>query len=165
MGESLAFYFFSGLSVASVILLIFQKNPVASALFLVLSFFGLAGLYVLLSATFVAALQILVYAGAIMVLFVFVIMLLRLKDEDLKEVKLTGTRITALILGTLFLGFLGVKVFKSPLLESPVLAENFGQAKEVGKILFTDYLIPFELISITLIVAIIGVIMLAKKEN
>lgn len=162
--ESLFFYIFASITVGMVLLMIFQTNPVASALYLVFAFFGLAGLYVLLSASFVAVLQVLVYAGAIMVLFVFVIMLLNLKKEDLIDDKIGKKHVLVVILGMLFAGFF-IKYFLSiPVVPFEEVPANFGEVAEVGKLLFTKYLIPFELTSILLLVGIIGAVVLGKKE-
>ncbi len=148
-----------------VLLMIFQTNPIASAVYLVFGFFGLAGIYVLLSAPFVAVLQVLVYVGAIMVLFIFVLMLLNLKKEDLIYDKVTWKKIGVVLLGLFFLGFLSYYFISIPdLLPFTPVAENFGEPKAVGQYLFTNYLIPFELTSILLLVGIIGAVVLGKKD-
>lgn len=165
MSEPFFFYFFSSIIVVMVILMIFQTNPVASALYLVFGFFGLAGLYVLLSAPFVAVLQVLIYAGAIMVLFIFVIMLLNLKKEDLIYDKVSWRKIAVGLIGFLFLGFLAYTFIHIPVLPFQKLPAGFGEPETVGRLLFTRYLIPFELTSILLLVAIIGAVMLGKKDH
>ena len=140
----------------------FSRNPVTSAMFLVLTMGALAGLFVLLQAFFIAAVQILVYAGAVMVLFLFVIMLLDLKDEERRRFNTFGVvagviavgAIAALILKTI--GSSGVGANKMPTLE--------GATVTLGKELFTSYLLPFEIVSIILLVAMVGVILLSKKD-
>lgn len=148
-----------------VIVMIVKTNPVASALALVVAFFGLSGLYILLEAPFVAVLQILVYAGAIMVLFIFVIMFLNLTPEELQEDRVTRPRLLAGLV--VFLTTLGLAVKyldwqTLPLQEAPV---GFGEASGVGRLMFTDYLVPFEVISILLLVAIVGVFVLGRREG
>jgi len=149
-------------------MVVLSRNPVHSALFLVVTFFSLAGLYVLLNAPFLAAVQVLVYAGAIMVLFLFVIMLLNLKVasgefEKLLNLKILGAgaavflvfEILYMISKGVFLGVFGQY--------TPQVMAQEGNTKLIGKLLFTDYLLPFEITSILLIVAIIGAVVLAKK--
>lgn len=163
--EPLLFYIFAATIVITIIMMIFQTNPVASAIYLVISFFGLAVLFVLLSATFVAVLQVLVYAGAIMVLFTFVIMLLNLHKKDLVYDKISWRKIAVVFVGVFFLGFLAFYFIKIPVYPFAPLEEGFGSVEGVGKLLFTKYLIPFELTSILLLVAIIGAVMLGKREE
>lgn len=152
------------MTVLMVLLMIFQTNPIASAVYLVFGFFGLAGLFVLLEAPFVAVLQVLVYVGAIMVLFIFVLMLLNLKKEDLIYDKVTWKKIGVVLLGLFFLSFLAYHFISIPVEPFKVAAENFGEPKAVGQLLFTNYLIPFELTSFLLLVGIIGAVVLGKKE-
>jgi NADH-quinone oxidoreductase subunit J len=140
----------------------FSRNPVTSAMFLVLTMGALAGLFVLLQAFFIAAVQILVYAGAVMVLFLFVIMLLDLKEEQRRKFNAFGIgagivavgAIAALLVKTIW--FSGVGANKTPSLE--------GGTAALGKELFTKHLLPFEIVSVLLLVAMVGVILLSKKE-
>jgi NADH-quinone oxidoreductase subunit J len=162
----LLFYAFAGLTLLFGFLCVanpLSRNPVTSAMFLVLTIISMAGLFVLLHAFFLAAVQILVYAGAVMVLFLFVIMLLDLKEEDRRKLNKT-----ALGLGSLaVLGLAGVLV-RAMLAAKPVIAAGSkpveGSTKELGRILFESYLLPFEILSILLLVAMVGVILLSKKE-
>lgn len=165
MTESFFFYAFGATAVVMMLLVILLNNPVASALSLVMALFCLSGLYILLEAPFVAVLQVLVYAGAVMVLFVFVIMLLKLRPEDLQQDRVTIGKAGVVLLGVPFVGFLIHKFLSVPVESSfkPVAA-NFGSPKEVGTLMFTKYLIPFEVVSILLLVAIIGVIVLAYRS-
>jgi len=163
--EPLLFYIFAAVIVITIIMMIFQTNPVASAIYLVISFFGLAVMFVLLSAPFVAVLQILVYAGAIMVLFTFVIMLLNLNKKDLIYDKISIKKIGAVLVGLFFLGFLAFYFIKIPVYPFAPINPDFGTVEGVGTLLFTKYLIPFELTSILLLVALIGAVMLGKKEK
>jgi NADH-quinone oxidoreductase subunit J len=150
-------------------MVIISRNPVHSALFLIVTFFSLAGLYALLNAPFLAAIQVLVYAGAIMVLFLFVVMLLNLKSIEGEFEKLLSMKVLGV--GAVFLLIFEVLLLvrKSVL---PVISSRFspqylaeeGNTKVIGKLLFTEYLLPFEITSILLIVAIIGAVVLAKKS-
>lgn len=141
----------------------FSRNPVTSAMFLVLTIISMAGLFVLLHAFFLAAVQVLVYAGAVMVLFLFVIMLLDLKEEERRKIKLTG-----LVAGVLSVGAIVAIFVRSLFATKP--SENLptptavGDTASLGKMLFTNYLLPFEIVSILLLVAMVGVILLSKKD-
>jgi NADH-quinone oxidoreductase subunit J len=145
-----------------VVLNPFSRNPVTSAMFLVLTIASLAGLFVLLHAFFLAAVQVLVYAGAVMVLFLFVIMLLDLRAEEREKVKLAS-----LVAGLIATGAL-LFIFLQSLVRVPLGGEH-GGAREggtinLGNLLFTDYLLPFEIVSVLLLVAMVGVILLSKKD-
>src|SRR5262245_36959851 len=159
------FYFFAALTLLCAFLVVanpFSRNPVTNAMFLVLTIVSLAGLFVLLHAFFLAAIQILVYAGAVMVLFLFVIMLLNLHEEDRRQIKVltlgVGTVAVAAIVGIL------VKALTqaAPLAPADKLLD--GDTKPLGRILFETYLLPFELLSLLLLVAMVGVILLSKKD-
>ncbi len=159
----LLFYGFAGLALLFGFLCVanpLSRNPVTSAMFLVLTICSLAGLFVLLNAFFLAAVQVLVYAGAVMVLFLFVIMLLDLKEEErrkLNKVALgAGTVAVAVIAGILIRAVTSAKPAADKLVE--------GTTKPLGRILFTEYLLPFEILSLLLLVAMVGVILLSKKE-
>lgn len=144
-----------------------SQNAVYSALFLVLNFASVALLYITLGAPFIAMIQVTVYAGAIMVLFLFVIMLLgaeRLKGEG----TLRGERLLALILGVAFLGEAAwLLIFQSGVPSTPLtlLSSDFAGPKQIGLLLYKDYLLPFEVASTILLVALVGAIFLAKKEK
>jgi NADH-quinone oxidoreductase subunit J len=158
---------FGLLAVACALLVILHKNPVTSALFLVLTFCSLAGLYLLLQAEFLAMVQVIVYAGAIMVLFLFVIMYLNL-DRDVDDgVPFALRRWTGWAVGLLLLVETAVLLWNrwgaGPEGVSPPAA--LGNTAAVGQILYTRYLFPFELTSILLIVAIIGAVMLGKGRT
>jgi NADH-quinone oxidoreductase subunit J len=166
--EIITFIILAIIGLASAIMLILQKNPVYSALLLILHFFALAGFYLLLNAQFIAVLQILVYAGAIMVLFVFVIMLLNLQNEEALKDPFNLRKIIATLFGVvLFLQF-GVFYFIKAkddlsITRSPNSIEA-GSIKKIGEVLFTTYLIPFEVTSFLLLVGIIAAIVLAKRK-
>jgi NADH-quinone oxidoreductase subunit J len=166
--ETVVFYVFAALALAGGLLVISFKNPVSSALSLVLTLFSTAVLFILLLADFVAVIQILVYAGAIMILFLFTVMFLNLKPEALKfESKHLHFKVSALLAVLLLVGYFASRGFKKGVASSNIASSNmdgFGTVEGVGKTLFTDHLLPFELTSILIIVAIIGVVVIAKKR-
>jgi NADH-quinone oxidoreductase subunit J len=156
------FYIFSALALLCGIMILISRNPVNSAMFLVLTIASLAGLFVLLEAFFLAAVQVLVYAGAVMVLFLFVIMLLDLKAEERRKIKLFG-----LIGGVVAVGTILAIFFKSlgSVTLSATRAPDFKAGTvELGRLLFSQYLLPFEIVSVLLLVAMVGVILLSKKD-
>ena len=154
-------------AVATAMLTITRRNPVSSAMNLVGHFFMLAGLYLTLQAQFVAAVQVLVYAGAIMVLVVFVIMLLNLgKEQQLAEranaVRVTiGTTFAALFAVLMFLTMVGKPTGKNVLAPE---AATMGSTESIGQSLFTEYLFPFEAVSLLLLAALIGAVIIAKRH-
>ena len=166
MNPSLSFfYFLASLTILSALMVILSRNPIHSVLYLILTFFTLSGHYILLNAQFLAAVNIIVYAGAIMVLFLFVIMFLNIK-QDHEESKTNLSKIAAAIVGgTVFVILIGA-YRKSVILTFS--GENFdsqvGMIENLGKLLFRDYLLPFELASILLLVAMVGAVMLGKRE-
>lgn len=167
--EAYLFYIMAAVSVSAAVYLIFEKNPVHGALYLVMTLLSIAVIYVLLEAQFIAAVQIIVYAGAIMVLFLFVIMLLNLSVfEEMKDA-LPFQKIPAIVMGILLFSAICL-ILKSRFLHgkqgeySSAYVNAVGNTKLIGNLLFTDYLLPFELTSILLFVAAIGVIILAKRK-
>jgi NADH-quinone oxidoreductase subunit J len=164
--ETVLFYLFAGLTLLCGLLVVanpFSRNPVTSAMFLVLAIVSLAGLFVLLHAFFLAAVQVIVYAGAVMVLFLFVIMLLDLPEEERR--KLTRFSWAA---GFLSVGALAVILLRAVARHGaqarPPLRLGEGETRALGELLFIDYLLPFEIVSVLLLVAMVGVILLSKKE-
>jgi NADH-quinone oxidoreductase subunit J len=165
--ELAIFSFLSLVCVVSAANILLQRHPIYSALSLVLTFIGLAGIYIQMHAEFVAVMQIVVYTGAIMVLFVFVIMLLNAKAEDKIGDKLTFLRYVGIPLVTLLVGVVGLRVFESLSGEGIQISSPFnvtGNTQAIGKLLYTQYALPFEVTSILLLVAIVGAIVMAKKE-
>ncbi len=162
--EDVLFYVFAALTLLCAILVVanpFSRSPVTSAMFLVLTIISMSGLFLLLQAFFLAAVQILVYAGAVMVLFLFVIMLLDLKEEQRRKIKLFG-----LIAGLVSVGIVVSIFVKSlasikPAAAGPTLE---GETYALGKLLYTQYTLPFEIVSVLLLVAMVGVILLSKKK-
>ena len=166
MATDALFYVFAALTLLCGLLVVanpFSRNPVTSAMFLVLTVVSLAGLFVLLQAFFLAAVQVLVYAGAVMVLFLFVIMLLDLKEEQRRRIKKFG-----LIAGLVSVGAVAAILVETILVTKPgagLPAPTItGDTAALGKRLFLDYLLPFEIVSVLLLVAIVGVILLSKKD-
>jgi NADH-quinone oxidoreductase subunit J len=160
------FYVFAFLTLVCGFLVVlnpFSTNPVTSAMFLVLTIACLAGLFVLLHAFFLAAVQILVYAGAVMVLFLFVIMLLDLPAEERRKVRKTAIVLGLISVGTILVIALQCVLQSSPL-TAPVAPFLEGGTAPLGRLLFSGYLLPFEIISVLLLVAMVGVILLSKKD-
>ncbi len=158
------FYVFAALTLLCGVLVIanpFSRSPVTSAMFLVLTIISMAGLFVLLHAFFLAAVQIIVYAGAVMVLFLFVIMLLDLKEEQRRKIKLFG-----LVGGLISAGAIACIFLKSLKTVAPSAAAPTaeGDTNSLGQLLFTQYTLPFEVVSVLLLVAMVGVILLSKKK-
>jgi len=166
--EFVLFYIFGFIAVVSALLVILQKNPIYSAVFLILTLFSVAILFLLLNAQFVAAVQVLVYAGAIMILFLFAIMLLNIKYEEKTFSKLANLKITGIFVTfVLFIEFVYMISLRKGLgIAGNISPERIAEenVELIGKILFTKYLFPFEVASLVLLVAMIGVIVLAKKK-
>jgi len=158
------FYFLSFLVIMSALMVVFSKNPVHSVLYLVMAFFGIAGHYVLLNAQFLAAVHIIVYAGAIMVLFLFVIMLLNLNKET-EPHKGNWLKLAATIAsGLLLIILVGALKGADKIVSVNAFNGEVGLVKNLGKILFNDFLLPFEVSSILFLAAMVGAVMLGKKE-
>ena len=159
------FYFLSFLAILSALLVVFSKNAVYSVLYLIITLFSIAGHYVLLNAQFLAAVHVIVYAGAIMVLFLYVIMLLDL-NEAVEPKKSTLQRIAAAIsAGTLMMVLVGALKGTDAVVGESLVPSEMGYVKNLGQILFTDYLLPFEITSILLLAAMVGAVMLGKPEK
>lgn len=158
------FYLFAVIAVLAAFLVITFRNPINSALAMVVCFFCLASMYVMLSAHLIAVLQILVYAGAIMVLVLFVIMLMNLREWELGLWKFTLPKVIGLGLVALLL-IEGINMLKGVKDWQPAeLSEGFGTVEAVGTRLFSNYLLPFEMVSILLLVGMVGAVVLTKKK-
>jgi len=159
------FYLLSGLAVLGGVLVITRRNAVHSALALILTLLAVAGLYLMLYAPFVAGVQIILYAGGIMVLFLFVIMLVSIekaqKEEQFNKIWLVGL-LAAVALGGLFVGVFvkGKSLFTGPVRE---LSEQ-SNTQQIGEMLYQNYMFAFEIASLLLLVAIIGAVVMAKKR-
>ncbi len=159
------FYFLSAVAVISAILVITRRNPVHSALSLIITLLSLAGLYLMLYAPFVAGVQIILYAGGIMVLFLFVIMLVNIERAQ-REYSFNQQWHVG-ILASLALGILFVLVYKrgaSIFPANPISLPEPTNTQQVGMALFRGYLLPFEVASLLLLVAIVGAVVMAKKR-
>lgn len=157
------FYFLSFIAIFSALLVVVSKNPVHSVLYLIITFFAIAGHYILLNAQFLAAVHVIVYAGAIMVLFLYVIMLLNLNAEA-EPHKSNVLKIAATICGGLLLIVLIGSLKGSELIIQQTTGKtDIGLVKNLGKILFKDFLLPFEITSVLLLTAMIGAVMLGKS--
>jgi NADH-quinone oxidoreductase subunit J len=142
-----------------------RRNPVTAVMSLVATFFGLAGLYATLSAHFLAVLQVLVYAGAIMVLFIFVVMILNREESTLVSLRGLLTRLLGLAAG-LYLLRVFVQVAIPAAITPPIaVPDSFGTVASVGNILFRDFLFPFEAISLLLLVAIVGGVVVSRSQR
>jgi NADH-quinone oxidoreductase subunit J len=161
--EIVLFWLFALPLVGFSLAVVASRNPIYAAMALVGAFFCLAGIYLLLSAHLVAFLQILVYAGAIMVLFLFVIMLLSLTDEELGLPRLTVMKVLGAV-GAAGLAAVLLKVISGVEGERPALAADFGTVKAVGRLLFGEYLLAFEATSLLLLVAMVGAVVVAKQK-
>jgi NADH-quinone oxidoreductase subunit J len=163
--ETVLFAALGLIAILGALLTITAPAPIASALYLVSTLFGLAGLYVLLAAPFVAAIQIIVYAGAVIVLILFVIMLLNLKpiEERVPAVwKAAGIVTASLILLVTFLSIMSVSSWAA----SPeLMPRSFGTVGEIGRIIFSKYLYAFEVVSVLLLLAVIGAVALIRKQD
>ncbi len=171
IGTILQWLVFLGMAFTSILaslLLITRKNPIHSALFLVLNFLCVAVLYLLLQSQFIAIIQVIVYAGAIVMLIVFVIMLLDLEEELRSGLKLFYSKVIGSVLAVLFLFGLIYSLAATSLkgkAGSYTPEKMSANVKAVGEALFTQYLFPFEIISVLLVTAIIGAVILSKKRS
>jgi NADH-quinone oxidoreductase subunit J len=162
------FFILAAIAVGSALGMLFSRNAVHSALYLVLNFAVVAVFFLTLGAPFIALVQVTVYAGAIMVLFLFVIMLLGAELLRQPSRALPWQRPLMLFLGLLFLGALATALFaagQGPALSSGELPRDFGSPQAVGQVLFTQYLLPFELTSLLLLVGMIGAVVLTRDEK
>ena len=160
------FYGFAALAVLGAAGLIFFRHPMNGAMSFIITLISLAGLYAMLSAKLIFALQLIVYAGAIMSLIVFIIMFLNIQPEDLprEETKLPFI-LGGIVLVSPVALFLAKIVNSLPNLNADIVGKDFGAVKPVGLILFRDWLVPFEIVSILLLVSLVGAVVLAGKRG
>jgi len=157
------FYVFAALAVLSALGMVLNvRNTVASAMCLVVTMIALAGIYVLMEAHLVAAFQIMVYGGAIVVLFLFVVMLLNLRADDFSPGRQKLVKLVAAVIGLAVLA--PVTRILSGLPEAPPLPEGYGGYRQVGVTLYTDYVLLVEMASLLLLAAIVGALILAKRK-
>lgn len=166
MSLDILFYILGGLTIGTALMVVLSKHPVRSVLYLVLTFFLISANYVLMNAQFIAIVNIIVYAGAIMVLFLFVLMLLNLNKENEPKHSPLMTIGAAIAGGTLFL--VVVAAMREAILAAPMIdanSEKVGLVENLGKVLFTKYVLPFEVSSILFLAAMVGAVLLAKREK
>jgi NADH-quinone oxidoreductase subunit J len=166
MSLDLIFYILGGLTIGTALMVVLSKHPVRSVLYLVLTFFLISANYVLMNAQFIAIVNIIVYAGAIMVLFLFVLMLLNLNKENEPKHSPLMTIGAAIAGGALFL--VVVAAMRDAILANPMIDANspkVGLVENLGQVLFTKYVLPFEVSSILFLAAMVGAVLLAKKEK
>lgn len=157
------FYIFAVLAVLGGVMVVLHKNPIYSVLSLILTFFALAGIYVIMTAHFIAIVHIAVYAGAIMVLFLFTVMLLNVKVETKSKTmvaKMKWIAIPAVVIAFFQLAYFVFSEYQNKMIRE----NNLGVVENIGKNLFTTYVFPFEITSVLLIVAIVGALYLSKKK-
>jgi NADH-quinone oxidoreductase subunit J len=159
------FYFLSFLAILCGLMVVLEKNPIHSVLYLIITFFSIAAHYILLNAQFLAAVHVIVYAGAIMVLFLFVIMLLNLNKESESHksniVKFAAVIAAGILLIVLIGALKGTAIVNAP----QASVGEIGLVKNLGKVLFTQFLLPFEVASLLFLSAMIGAVMLGKKKG
>jgi NADH-quinone oxidoreductase subunit J len=157
------FYFLSFLAILAAVMVVVSKNPIHSVLYLIIVFFCISGLYTLMGAEFLAVVNVIVYAGAIMVLFLFVIMNLNLNHET-EPHKSTLLKISATIAGGMLLLIFVASLRGTEQFAGQQASDGtFGAVKNLGKVMFNDFLVPFEVTSILLLAAMVGAIMLTKS--
>ena len=160
------FYILSAITLATAFLTILSKNPIHSAIYLVLCFFSIAGHYLMFNAQFLAIVHIIVYSGAIMILMLFTIMLMNLNKED-EQNKSALTRIAA-VLSFCLVAFVLLATFikAQPVInEYKVSGQDYQSIKVLGQVLLNEYMVPFEFASVILLVSMIGAVLLSKKEH
>ena len=175
MAEAAVFYLLAGLAIVASALVIGQRNPMYSVMFLIVSFAALAGLYIQLDAPFVAVAQIIIYAGAIMVLFLFVVMLLNAPQEDGAEwdrshpMRRTGVARFGATLAVVLILQLAYALMRIRELETPVGSQTgaatVSSVRELGRVLFDRHAFAFEATSVLILVAMVGAVVLARKED
>jgi NADH-quinone oxidoreductase subunit J len=166
MTESL-FFFFASLTLLCAVMVVIAKNPVYSVIFLILTFFTISAHYILLNAQFLAAVNIIVYAGAIMVLFLFVLMFINTgKNVESTITKNVLPKIAGAIAGGLLFTVV-VAALKDVTLGNPDPAtfnSQVGMVENLGKVLFTKYMLPFQLVAVLFLVSMVGAVMIGKRE-
>lgn len=160
-----AFYFLSFVAIFSALMVVFSKNPVHSVLYLIITFFCIGGHYLLLNAEFLFIVHIIVYAGAIMVLFLYVIMMLNLNKES-EPHKSTLLKVAATICsGLLIIVLVGSLKGTELMMAQQATDASISTVQNLGKVMFNDFLLPFEITSILLLAAMVGAIMVGKSET
>ena len=162
--EQIIFYFVAAIALLSAGYFVFAKNPLYAILSLIVTFFSIAGMYVLLNAQFLGVIQIIVYAGAIMVLFLYILMMLNLNKEDESKKQNINKFVGVLAAGILLVGILGA--YKG--LTGKEVAGNVdfgvGLTKNLGLLLFNEYVLPFEFASVLILAGIVGAVLIGKRD-
>lgn len=162
----LIFFILSAVTLGSAFLTIYSRNPIHSAIYLVICFFSIAGHYLLLNAQFLAIVHIIVYSGAIMILFLFTVMLMNLNKEDEvhkpRMARFVAVTLFGLLCATLIVVFMNSKPVADLYTST---GEDYQSIKVLGNVLLNEYMVPFEFASVLLLVAMIGTVLLSKKEN
>lgn len=162
--EAILFYLISASAIVSALFVVFSKNPMYSIISLIITFFSISGLYIMLNAQFLSVVQIIVYSGAIMVLFLYVLMMLNLKEKD-EPLKGSAFRILATICGGLvFIGFIGALRGYQQIDFHTNPDSQIGLTKNLGNLLFSQYVLPFELAGILFLGALVGAVMIGKRD-
>lgn len=162
--EQILFLFVSFVAIVSAVYFVFARNPLYAILSLIVVMFSIAGLYILLNAQFLGIVQIIVYAGAIMVLFLYILMMLNLSKEDESKkqnlMKFAGVFSAGLLLISILGAFRGFKVQAV----AANVDSSVGLTKNLGRLLFNEYVLPFELASILIFAGIVGAVLIGKKD-
>lgn len=166
MMEQLFFFYFALVIAVSSMLVVALRNPIYSALSLLIMFFHVAGLYITLHAEFLAAVQVIVYAGAILVLYLFVVMLLNLHQDDRyhRQWPVAGVIGLTLVVEAVMLSLVKGRAIPSAPANTETAVEGIGNTEALGDVLYSTYLFPFEVASLILLAAMIGAIILAKRD-
>jgi NADH-quinone oxidoreductase subunit J len=172
LGSDLLFYAFAAVAVIASALVIGQRSPIYSVMLLIASFLALAGLYVLLEAPFLAVIQIVIYAGAILVLFLFVVMLLNAPADGPAHLEqtTTGPRRAGIVLAVALVAELSWALWRAHLARGaaegvvPQDAAALTSVREIGRVLYSDYVLAFEVTSLLILVAMVGAVVLAKRQ-
>lgn len=162
--EQIIFYTIAVLALSSAIYMVVARNPLYSILSLIVTFFSIAAMYVLLNAQFLGIVQVIVYTGAIMVLFLYVLMMLNLSSHDEAKKKNYMSFIGIISAGILLLGLLGAYKGVQGTALFATSDNGVGLTKNLGKLLFNEYVLPFELASVLILASIIGAVLIGKKD-
>ena len=162
--EQFLFFFIALVAVASAVYFVFARNPLYAILSLIVTFFSIAALYVLLNAQFLGIVQIIVYTGAITVLFLYVLMMLNLNAKDESKKQNLTKFIGIFSAGILFVGMLGAYKGLSQSNVVDNIDSSIGLTKNLGKLLFNEYVLPFELASILILAGIVSAVLIGKKD-
>ncbi|MBH1960657.1 MAG: NADH-quinone oxidoreductase subunit J [Flavobacteriia bacterium] len=162
--EQIIFFFVAFLAIISAAYFVFARNPLYSILSLIVTFFSIAAMYVLLNAQFLGIVQVIVYAGAIMVLFLYILMMLNLNKGDESKKQNITKFIGVFAAGILLIGILGAFKGLNTTTFGGDADSSIGLTKNLGRLLFNEYVLPFELASILILAGIVGAVLIGKKD-